>query len=70
MVPRFDHFVLRHTDAVIETGQVRFLGVSGDGDGEFIPVDAHLVVGQRRAGQLIDGVGGVEMISEENLLGI
>ena len=64
-----DHFVLRHTDAVIGNGQGAVFGVAGDGDGEFIPVDAHLVVGQRRIGQLIDGIGGVgDDLPKENLL--
>ena len=64
-----DHFVFRHADAVIGNGQGAVFGVAGDGDGEFIPVDAHLVVGQRRVGQLIDGVGGVgDDLPKENLL--
>ena len=64
-----DHFVLRHTDAVIGNGQGTVFGVTGDGDGKFVPVDAHLVVGQRRVGQLIDGVGGVgDDLPKENLL--
>ena len=64
-----DHFVLRHTDAVIGNGQGAVFGVTGDGDGKFVPVDAHLVVGQRRVGQLIDGVGGVgDDLPKENLL--
>ena len=64
-----DHFILRHTDAVIGNGQGAVFGVTGDGDGEFVPVDAHLVVGQRRIGQLIDGVGGVgDDLTKENLL--
>ena len=64
-----DHFVFRHADAVIGNGQGAVFGVAGDGDGEFIPVDAHLIVGQRRVGQLIDGVGGVgDDLPKENLL--
>ena len=64
-----DHFLFGHADAVIGNGQGAVFGVTGDGDGEFIPVDAHLVVGQRRIGQLIDGVGGVgDDLTKENLL--
>ena len=64
-----DHFLFGHADAVIGNGQGAVFGVTGDGDGEFVPVDAHLVVGQRRIGQLIDGVGGVgDDLPKENLL--
>ena len=62
------HFFLGHTDAVVGNRQHPILGIPGDGDGELIPIDAHLVIGEGGVGQLVDGVGGVgDDFPQENL---
>ena len=62
------HLFPGHTDAVIGDGQGPVLRVPGDGNGELIPVDAHLVIGEGGVGQLVDGIGGIgDDFPEEDL---
>ena len=53
------HLLLAHADAVIRHGEGAVFLVPGDGDGELVPGNAHLLIGQGRIGQLVDGIGGV-----------
>ena len=53
------HLLLAHADAVIGHGEGAVFLVPGDGDGELVPGNAHLLIGQGRIGQLVNGVGGV-----------
>ena len=48
-----------HTDAVVADGQQPLFLVQHQLDGELIPADAHLVVGETEIAQLVDGVRSV-----------
>ena len=62
------HVLPGHADAVIGNHQDPAALVPGDGDGELIPGNANLVIGQGGVGQLVDGIGGVgNDLPEEDL---
>ena len=57
-----------HTDAVVGNRQSAVFLIPGDGDGKVITGKTHLVIGESRVGQLVDGIGGVgENLPEEDL---
>ena len=65
----FLHLLLGHADAVIGDGEQAVLLVGLDGNGKVLPAQAHILVGERQVGQLVDGVGGVgDDLPEEDLL--
>ena len=55
----FFQFITAHADAVVGNGKGTAVLIPGDGDGKVLPGNAHLVIGQGRVGQLINGIGGI-----------
>ena len=61
-----------HTDAVVADGEGAVFLVNGQGDGEILPLEPHVLVCQGQITQLVDGVGGVgdDFPQEDLLMGV